>query len=73
MGHTHNADPARGKVCSHLVTGEMLAGWGFPVEKTEKIVGSKTVVRPGLPVNGAKHAAWGAGHVRICTVTRSAS
>jgi hypothetical protein len=66
MGHTHNADPANGKVCSHLVTDDMLASWGFVTEITAKIVGSKIVKREGIKWDAAVFAAW-PSHVRICS------
>lgn len=53
------------KVPSWQVTGTMLASWGFPVERTDKCVGSKVVVSAGMLWHVAVHAAWAAGFVRI--------
>ncbi len=66
MGHEHNADPARGPVCSHLVTEATLAGWGYVTEKFEKIVGTKVCVREGWDPAAARRDAWDAGMVRCC-------
>lgn len=55
-------------VPSHAVTSEMLAAWGFPVERTDKIVGSKIIVQPGMRFHEARHAAWLAGHVTVRTL-----
>lgn len=69
IGHLCNANPAKGLVCSHLLDseGEILSAMGFPVEKTDKICGSKVVTREGSPFGRARHQAWQADLVRICT------
>ena len=70
---TSTSTSAAGQVPSWAVTDEQLASWGFPVEVTEKIVGSKTVVRPGMTRQQAIHEAWGAGLVRIASENRDGS
>lgn len=67
MGHQHNSDPARGPVCSQFVTDEMQVAWGLQVERTEKIVGSKTVTRPGISAREAIWRAWCEGRTVVCT------
>jgi hypothetical protein len=56
------------QVPSWQVTGEMLAEWGFPVQVTDKVVGTKVVVQEGMPSGKALHAAWAAGHVRMAAM-----
>jgi hypothetical protein len=56
------------QVLSWQVTDTMLAAWGFPVERTDKVVGSKFVVQAGLPFGKALHAAWAAGFVRMAAI-----
>lgn len=56
------------QVPSWAVTSEMLASWGFPVEVTDKCVGTKFVVTEGMPWGRAVHAAWAAGFVRIAAM-----
>ncbi len=53
------------RVPSWAATDEQLAGFGFPVRKTDKIMGSVVVVREGMPRSRAVMAAWRAGFVRI--------
>jgi hypothetical protein len=53
------------QVPSWQVTSEMLAAWGFPVQVTDKCVGTKVIVAEGMPFGKALHAAWAAGFVRI--------
>lgn len=55
---------AAGLVCSHAVTVDDFTRWGFDVE--HEIADHITVgtVKP----HQATHAAWLAGHVRICTL-----
>jgi hypothetical protein len=55
-------------VPSWQVTGEMLTAWGFPVQVTDKCVGSKVVVTEGTSRSEAMHAAWAAGFVRIASM-----
>ncbi len=69
FSHICNADPAQGKVCSHLVTDAQLGDMGHPVAKFDKVVGTPVLVTPGTQRNKAVHAAWSEGHVRICTKT----
>lgn len=70
--HQHNADPAEGKVCSHLITDEMLVGWGIITERKEKCVGIDSIKREGNAAGKhPTHSAWVAGHVRICTIDRT--
>jgi hypothetical protein len=65
MNHT-NPEPPRwrprlgGLPWAGEVTDEQLAEWGWPVEKTEKIMGTKVTVREGMRRNLAVHEAWGA-------------
>lgn len=53
------------QVPSWQVTTDMLDAWGFPVRRTEKVVGSQTITQRGMAFHEAKHAAWAAGFVRI--------
>lgn len=69
MGHTHNADAARGPVCSHMVTEAHFEAWGIVTEKTDHCVGTKVIVRPGMTAAEATAEAWHRGTVRICTRT----
>jgi hypothetical protein len=59
------------QVPSWGVTEAMLVAWGFPVEKTDKVVGTKVVVRPGMTFHKAKHEAWAAGFVRMAAIPES--
>jgi len=56
------------QIPSWAVTVDDLARWGFPVRKTDKVVGTKVVVAEGLPFGQALHAAWAAGHVRMAAI-----
>lgn len=56
------------QVPSWQVTEPMLAAWGFPVQTTDKCVGTKVVVAEGMPFREALHAAWAAGHVRMAAM-----
>ncbi len=47
------------------VTDEQLAAFGFPVEVTDKVCGSPTVVRPGMKRADAVMEAWAGGFVRM--------
>jgi hypothetical protein len=56
------------QVPSWQVTASMLESWGFPVQTTDKVVGTKVIVKEGLPFGKALFAAWAAGHVRIAAM-----
>ena len=62
--HVHNADPAKGPVCTSQATNEIMTALGFPVEQ----VNHGIITSPGMKSNDAIMAAWRAGKVRICTV-----
>ena len=68
MNHVHNNDPAIGPVCSHMVTDAMMVAWGLTTKRTDKVVGTPVVTRPGLPWREAHYIAWGRGFERICTI-----
>jgi hypothetical protein len=50
-----------------MVTDDQMVAWGIVTEKTDKVVGTKIIIRPGMHWGQAVHAAWCAGHVRICS------
>ena len=55
--------------CSHRATRESLTALGFPVRVVEKVVGSDVVIVEGTSFEKARHAAWEAGVIRLCTRT----
>ena len=70
--HICNADPASGKVCSHLVTADQLAGMGHPVKSVEKgPFGTPIVMQAGVSHEQAVMDAWRTGHVQLCSRTES--
>lgn len=56
------------QVLSWQVTSEMLEAWGFPLQRTDKCVGTKVVIAEGMTFGKALHAAWAAGHVRMAAL-----
>jgi hypothetical protein len=47
------------------VTNAQLGAWGFPVEESGKVVGTKVIRVEGSPRHVAVYEAWTAGHVRM--------
>lgn len=68
MHHAHNADPAKGPVCSHLVTDAMNTAWGLTTKRTDKIMGTPFVTREGISATEAFMAAWRGGLVVVCSI-----
>lgn len=62
---THNCT----EHCSNRATPDSLTALGFPVRVTEKCVGAVVTTRPGMTFEDARHAAWTAGVLRLCTRT----
>ena len=58
----------REQVASWQVTTHMLAAWGFPVLRTDKMMGTTFVVAEGVSFREALFAAWAAGHVRMAAI-----
>lgn len=56
------------QVLSWQVTSEMLAGWGFAVEETDTMMGTRIVLVEGISAGKALHAAWAAGFVRMAAM-----
>ena len=72
--HHCNANPAAGKVCSHLATGPILTSLGFPVRVVVKgCFGMAVVEVEGATLEAAKHAATNAGLVRTCSRTAAST
>jgi hypothetical protein len=69
MTHRHNADPAKGAVCSHRVTDEMLLAWGIVTERNERTMMAHDIpTRAGIPRREGVMVAWQRGLVRHCTL-----
>lgn len=68
MNHAHNADPAKGPVCSHLVTDAMNCAWGLTTKRTDKVVGTPVITREGISGDEAFAIAWKRGLVRLCSI-----
>lgn len=62
--HEHVCDER----CSWKATADSLTALGFPVKVVEKgCFGTPVVVRDGLTFEDARHDAWVAGAIRLCT------